>query len=392
MKRFFLLLLMTLSFHLAAHQLPVKDKLIVTNCMYQKLENLATLITRTDKYTLIEVEMNDQSIRVLHENRRVCGGFLNIEPYKSAMFQQQINDHQLLINLTSTRATLGHEEYPIRHDAQVKLLLKQIDRNNIWVYMQHLTNYVNRAANSQTGVLAAQWFKEQIDSMAKDYHHNDVQSYLVATGKKYKQPSVVTVIGKEKPGGAIVIGAHIDTLKGNMPGADDDASGIAAILEVSRILLSSGINFDHPIYVIAYAAEEQGLIGSGFVVQSFLDEKTAVKAVLQFDQAGFRANPKDNTIWLLDDYVDSKLTKFLANLTTHYVNIPVSYTHCGYACSDHANWHLNGFPACYPSATTLDDDNDNVHTPNDRLETISLDHLEHFTKLGLAFVVELGLN
>ncbi|MDR3503579.1 MAG: M20/M25/M40 family metallo-hydrolase [Legionella sp.] len=388
MKRFFLLLLMTLSFNLAANQLAVKDKLIVTKCMYEKLENLATLIIRADKYTLIEIEMNELALRVLHDNRRVCGGFLNLEPYK----KQQINESQLLINLTKSRATLGHDEYHITHDVQVTPLLKQIDRNNIWGYMQHLTNYVNRAANSQTGVLAAQWFKDQIDSMAKDYHRNDVQSYMVETGKKYKQPSVVTVIGKEKPGGAIVIGAHIDTLKGNMPGADDDASGIAAILEVSRMLLSSGINFDRPIYVIAYAAEEQGLVGSGFVVQSFLDKKTSVKAVLQFDQAGFRANPKDKTIWLLDDYVDSKLTKFLANLTTHYVNIPVSYTHCGYACSDHANWHLNGFAACYPSATTLDDDNDNVHTSNDRLETISLDHIENFAKLGLAFVVELGLN
>lgn len=388
MKRIFLLLMITLSFNLGANQLAVKDKLIVTNCMYEKLENLATLITRTDKYTLIDVEMNEYVLSVLHDNRRDCGGFLNIEPYQ----KQQINENQLLINLTKSRATSGRDEYRIIHDTQITPLLKQIDRNNLWGYMQHLTNYVNRAAKSQTGVWAAQWFKERIDSMAKDYHRNDVQSYLVATGKKYKQPSVVAVIGKDKPGGAVVIGAHIDTLKGNMPGADDDASGIAAILEVSRMLLSSGINFDHPIYVIAYAAEEQGLVGSGFVVQSFLDKKIAVKAVLQFDQAGFRANPKDNTIWLLDDYVDSNLTKFLAKLTTHYVNIPVSYTHCGYACSDHANWHLNGFPACYPSATTLDDDNDNMHTSNDRLETISLDHLENFTKLGLAFAVELALS
>ncbi|MFJ1267059.1 M20/M25/M40 family metallo-hydrolase [Legionella lytica] len=388
MKRIFLLLMMTLSFNLGANQLTVKDKLIVTQCMYEKLENLATLITKTNKYTLIEIEMNEQAIRVLHDNRRACGGFLNLEPYQ----KQQINESQLFIHLTKTRATLSRDEYRISHDAQVKPLLKQINKNNIWGYMQHLTSYVNRAANSQTGVLAARWFKSQIDSMAREYHRNDVQSYLVATGKKYKQPSVVTVIGKEKPGGAIVIGAHIDTLKGNMPGADDDASGIAAILEVSRTLLSSGINFEHPIYVIAYAAEEQGLVGSGFVVQSFLDKKIAVKAVLQFDQAGFRANPKDNTIWLLDDYVDAKLTQFLANLTTHYVNIPVSYTHCDYACSDHANWHLNGFPACYPSAATLDDDNENVHTSNDRLETISLDHLENFAKLGLAFAVELALN
>ena len=238
---------------------------------------------------------------------------------------------------------------------------------------------------------AAQWFKDKFDELAKLSHRTDVRSYFIKTGK-YKQPSVVTVIGKDLPGEAVVIGAHIDTLSGNKPGADDDASGITVILEVARILLASNFEFKHPIYVIAYAAEERGLVGSGYVVEEFVKQAIPVKAVMQLDQAGYRANSKDNTIWLLTDYVDKKLNKFGAKLLTYYVNIPVSYTRCGYACSDHAVWHQKGFSSFYPSATTLDDDNPFIHTSQDRLEIINLDHMVNFTKLGLAFVIELSLD
>src|SRR5690606_4306994 len=140
----------------------------------------------------------------------------------------------------------------------------------------------------------------------------DVSSYYIQTGTRYKQPSVVTLIGKGKRGAAIVIGAHIDTLSGNKPGADDDASGIAVSLEVSRVLLASKLKLDRPVYIIAYAAEEMGLVGSSYVVEEFLDRKIPVTAVMQLDQAGYRANPADQTIWLIDDYVDKGLTSFTA--------------------------------------------------------------------------------
>ena len=113
---------------------------------------------------------------------------------------------------------------------------------------------------------------------------------------------------------------------------------------------------------------------------------------MQLDQAGYRADPKDQAIWLMKDYVDAQLTQFMAALLIHYVKIPVAYTECGYACSDHANWSQQGFSACYPSGTTLDNDNPYLHSSEDKLEIINLDHLVNFTKLGLAFAVELGLK
>lgn len=368
----------------------IKERLIVSNCKFEQLKQQVRLIAQSSHYSLIETELRDDILRQLHSNKSGCGKFINIEPFHSPV--KKLTPQQLLAQGTQSKKPASGAHYAISHEDAVLQLYKEIDPNKIWQTNQHLTSYINRSATKNTGVAAAVWFKQQFDILAHEYARDDVDSYLVETGKKYIQPSVVTLIGKGNPADAIVIGAHIDTLDGNMPGADDDSSGISVAMEMARVLLSAKFKLDRPVYIIAYAAEERGLVGSGYVVRHFLNEKIPVKAVMQLDQAGYRANPKDNTIWLLTDYVDSKLTQFTAKLLTHYVKIPVGYTRCGYACSDHANWSREGFSACYPSATTLDDDNPYIHTAEDKLEIINLEHMVNFTKLGLAFVAELGLK
>lgn len=373
-------------------QSPEEDRIIVSNCLYEQLKDKARLIAQSDHFSFIAIPIDENITNTLQKMRPVCGNYLNAEPYIQQTSNRFLDSKKLLDKLTSYHSISTANPYPINHEAQVHSLFEQIDPAKIWQTNQHLTSYINRSAKSRTGVEAAQWFKQQFDTLAQDYGRKDVESYFVKTGNKFIQPSVVTVIGKDKPGEAIVIGAHIDTLDGNMPGADDDSSGISVELEMARVVFSSNFELNRPIYFIAYAAEERGLIGSGYVVQDFLQKKIPVKAVMQLDQAGYRANAKDQTIWLLKDYVDKGLTEFTAELLTRYVKTPVGYTKCGYACSEHVNWTNEGFKTTYPSATTLDDDNPYVHTSNDTLDILNLEHMVNFTKLGLAFIVELGLN
>lgn len=390
MRLVLMILLSCFAFAGFSQPAQIKERLIVSNCKFEQLKQQVSLIAQSSHYSLIETELRDDILRQLHSNKSGCGKFINIEPFHSPV--KKLTPQQLLAQETQSKKPASGAHYAINHEDAVLQLYKEIDPNKIWQTNQHLTSYINRSATKDTGVAAAVWFKQQFDILAHEYARDDVDSYLVETGKKYIQPSVVTLIGKGNPADAIVIGAHIDTLDGNMPGADDDSSGISVAMEMARVLLSAKFKLDRPVYIIAYAAEERGLVGSGYVVRHFLNEKIPVKAVMQLDQAGYRANPKDNTIWLLTDYVDSKLTQFTAKLLTHYVKIPVGYTRCGYACSDHANWSREGFSACYPSATTLDDDNPYIHTAEDKLEIINLEHMVNFTKLGLAFVTELGLK
>jgi YVTN family beta-propeller protein len=69
----------------------------------------------------------------------------------------------------------------------------------------------------------------------------------------------VTRSGSQDPTRTFVIGAHFDTVPGS-PGADDNASGIAALLEIARVLTTADIATS--VELIAFGAEENGILGS----------------------------------------------------------------------------------------------------------------------------------
>jgi leucyl aminopeptidase len=164
---------------------------------------------------------------------------------------------------------------------------------------------------------------------------------------------------------------------------------VVTVLELAKVLINSHLQFNKPIYLIWYAAEEEGLIGSGYTVQDFIIKKIAVDAVIQFDMTGF-TDHNDLTIWLTKDFTDPGLTSFLETLITTYVKQPVKYTACGYACSDHASWNLHGFKSAYVAEAEMGKDNSYFHTPQDSIEKLSLQHMSDFAKLGVAFAVELA--
>ena len=281
--------------------------------------------------------------------------------------------------------------YEIKHQTEVNAAIEKINTDQLWEYLTHLTNFTNRSATKDTGVEAAQWIKDTVDNMAIQAGRSDVATYFVATGR-YKQPSLVTVIGKNIQAPAVVIGAHMDTLDGNMPGAGDDASGSATVLEMTQVLMSNDYAYQRPIYIIWYAAEERGLVGSQYVVQDFLKKKTPVYAVMQFDMTGYRTSANDPTLWVFRDYTDSTLNTYIASLIKNYIKVPVKYSQCGYGCSDHASWTEEGFPAAFPCESNFEDHNPYIHTARDTVSLLNTEHLANFTKLALAFVIELGLG
>ena len=259
--------------------------------------------------------------------------------------------------------------------------------------MNYLTTiFRDRYANSSRGVKAAEWLKDEITSAATAANRSDVSVRFVKTGDNYMQPSVVVKIGlSNEPG--VVIGGHFDTLlsypNDPKPGADDNGSGTITVLNIAETLIASNLSFKKPIYIVFYSAEEEGLIGSGFVVQDFLAQNIPVDAVLQLDMTGFSAQ-NDQTIYFIQDHVNKPLTQYLGRLLTHYVKKPIGTTQCGYACSDHASWDDAGIAAAFPFEASFGNDDPYIHTSNDTMEKLSIDHMTDFVKLGLAFGIEVA--
>jgi leucyl aminopeptidase len=179
------------------------------------------------------------------------------------------------------------------------------------------------------------------------------------------------------------------SFSGNKPGADDDGSGSVTVMETANTILASDLTFKKPLYFMWYAAEEEGLVGSGYVVSEFKKKHIPVDAVLHFDLTGY-AYQNESTMWLIDDYVNKNLVNFLDKLITTYVKQPVKHTQCGYACSDHATWTKNGYAAAIPAEAAYENTNPSIHSTNDSMDKLSLSHMSDYLKLATAFAVELA--
>jgi leucyl aminopeptidase len=176
------------------------------------------------------------------------------------------------------------------------------------------------------------------------------------------------------------------------PGADDDASGVAGLTEVIRVLMAGNYFPQRNLRFIAYANEETGLRGSGDIAAAQSGRRDKVVGVLQLDMTAFQGDVGKD-IWIYTDYTNAAQNQFLASLVGAYLpTLNVNYSACGYGCSDHASWHNRGFIASFPHEASNANYNRAIHTPNDTLATFgtSAAHAAKFTRLALAYAVELA--
>lgn len=82
---------------------------------------------------------------------------------------------------------------------------------------------------------------------------------FAALGGVYRNVVATLPAAQESPAAPLLIGAHFDTVVGS-PGADDNASGLAVLLEVARRL--AGRPLDRPVQFVAFNLEEEDLLGS----------------------------------------------------------------------------------------------------------------------------------
>ncbi len=128
------------------------------------------------------------------------------------------------------------------------------------------------------------YLTEELES----YGHMVSFQEFVARGKTAVNVEV-EIAGNEVPGEIVVIGAHYDTVEG-CPGANDNGSGVAALLELSRLLVGSKPN--RTIRLVAFANEEPPFfssrhMGSYHYAQHCKKRKKAVIAMLSLETIGF---------------------------------------------------------------------------------------------------------
>mgnify|MGYP000446874539 CR=1 FL=1 len=387
------------------------DLLIAPSCFMEMNKFDHKTLATNKSLVLFQVDSQYFSEKLLTiKHTKVCGKFINAHDdwenyikknklttqqitstdYQNFFSEYQSNIEQNLKNKTPF-SPISSNSLNNNGDKEelIKNLIDQVNNGRAWSKLKILTNFYNRGAKTDNGVQAAAKIRSWVEEMAKKNNKTAQQfsiEYVYNKSSSYKQPSVVAILGKDLPGNPIVIGAHMDTLdQGRMPGADDDGSGSAAVLEVARVLFDSQHKFTRPIYLIWYSAEEAGLVGSKSVVPYLTAKNIKFDSVLNLDMVGTKARNNDPAMWFLDDNVDMELTNYLIGLVKQYLNIPTKFTRCGYGCSDHATWYDAGIPSAAGFESAFDDMNSYIHTENDGLQHVSIEWLTTFSKMALAF-------
>ncbi len=188
----------------------------------------------------------------------------------------------------------------------------------------------------------------------------------------------------------VVIGAHYDHLgygeenslhKGERAihnGADDNASGTAVMIELSKYLKKSKLKKFNYLF-IGFSGEELGLLGSGYFTKSNLLAKYQVNYMLNMDMVG-RLDSADRTIIINGAGTSPFWASTLSTIQAG--NLKIKTTESGIGPSDHTSFYLKDIPVLHFFTGTHKD----YHKPSDDWEKLNLQGMVDIANYMLALI------
>ena len=205
----------------------------------------------------------------------------------------------------------------IQRDAEIEKMVKEVSPDSLQSYIKTMVAFGTRNTLSiqtdpKRGIGAARnWVLDKFNQFAKQ-SNGRLSAYIDTTTLQPdgKRVDVVLLLGNvvatlkgtdPNDNRIFIISGHLDNMRssptdrlGDAPGANDDASGTAAVIECARIM--SKHNFGATIIFVAVSGEEQGLLGSNFMSDKAKKTNWNIEAVLNNDIMGSNNSNETNII------------------------------------------------------------------------------------------------
>lgn len=235
------------------------------------------------------------------------------------------------------------------------------------------------------------------NEFAADYIFQTLRSYGLPTYSQLFSTTGRNVYGvktgTDYPDKKVIICAHYDDRPYDPgPGADDNASGTAAVLEAARIL--SKIPTRYTVLFMLWDMEEVGLVGSGYYAREAYNAGDEIVAVVNLDMLAWDGNGDGlcevHTAPVA--YSEQLAELALALENDHDLGLNPVVFNPGATASDHAQFWSYGYSAVlliegYRSA----DFNPRYHTSNDRSVYFNTSYFHAMARLAVATVAHLAL-
>src|SRR6266404_5039517 len=202
----------------------------------------------------------------------------------------------------------------VRKDPQIEKMVKEVSADSLRSYITKLVSFGTRntlstQADPKRGIGAArQWVLSRFNEFAKQ-SGGRLSAFIDTTTLQKDGRRIDTTLllgnvvarlkGTDPSDDRIfIISGHLDNMRtnvmdstGDAPGADDDGSGTAAVMECVRVM--SKHSFPATVIFVAVSGEEQGLLGSTYMAEKAKRENRNIEAVLNNDIMG--GNNKNET-------------------------------------------------------------------------------------------------
>lgn len=212
----------------------------------------------------------------------------------------------------------------------------------------------------------------------------------------------------------VYVSGHYDTIARNAdgsfsggddnrpaPGANDDGSGTALVLELARVIARSGLEFDATIVFLALAGEEQGLVGATRHAKKAAADGLAIDAVFNNDIVGgsvggqgrvdsrtvrvFAEGPEDSPSRQLARYLRETAARYVP---AHEVRLIARHDRFGRG-GDHTAFNQAGFTGV--RITEAQENYDRQHTVRDTFDGVDPAYLARNARVNVAGLVSLAL-
>jgi Peptidase family M28 len=324
-------------------------------------------------------------------------------------------------------ASVGSAASPKGLDPEIKAMVDSVSEGRIAATLKKLESFGTRNIHTDNVVDARKWILAQFQSYSPRLQVRFDSYRVKKQGRILKDLELVNVVavlpGTDDKERQYIVSAHYDTIALGAgrsedsppsteallnpatakvdqpaPGVTDDGSGTATVMELARIM--SQRQFKHTLVFIAFAGEEEGLIGASLYAEKAHEQKTPIECVLNNDIIGsdisgngftdngrvrvFSEDPNDSSSRQIARYVREIGERYVPSMKVDLIFRADRFGRGG----DHTPFNQQGFGAV--RLTTPAENYANQHTATDTFANTSPPYITRVAKVNLAAIASLA--
>jgi hypothetical protein len=347
-------------------------------------------VTREQMYVVVQngrlFQQHHPEIPILHDRGRFL--LVKIDPEKARTLTDKHETCYGLVPLEENHVVFESRQPPAARAPvpEIQAVVNKIEGANLDSSLTKLASFPTRHSTSAGFIDAATWARMQLKDMG---YTTRLQTITVDSGKS--RNIIAEKFGKGSGARQLVIvTAHLDSINlaggptAAAPGADDNGSGSAGLLEIARVFQDH--SSVHDLRFILFGGEEQGLFGSKHYVAGISKaEKARIRSVVNMDMIG-ASNSTSRSVLIEGSPFSKTVITGLSKAAATYTQLKVETSLTPFA-SDHVPFINAQIPAVL-TIEGADNANGNIHSEHDTRDTIDLEIALEILRMNVAFVAE----